>query len=89
MGRPRARSARRRDAHQRSAANAPTAFGEGGSRHAFFTDKPQVDGLGHAFLFRNYRATLAKWQTSDLSGYPDGWNLLAYGNNHVVQGCDI
>ena len=28
--------------------------------------------------FRNYRADLAKWQTADPLGYPDGWNQLAY-----------
>ena len=60
-----------------------------GSRHAFFTGKPQVDGLGHAFLFRNYRATLAKWQTADPIGYPDGWNQLAYGINSPADGVDV
>ena len=69
-------------------AAALTAFGEGGSRHAFFTGKPQVDGLGHAFLFRNYRASLAKWQTADPLGYPDGWNQLAYCGNEVIGAVD-
>ena len=41
---------------------------------------------------RNYRAGLAKWQTTDPMGYPDGWNQLAYCGNGVVsridyQGC--
>ena len=58
-------------------AAALTAFGEdvsaSGTKHQapstfFYTGKPEVAGLGHAFLFRNYRAGLAKWQTSD----PDG-----------------
>ena len=40
-----------------------TAFGEGDA--AFFTGKPLVPGLGRAFLFRNYRPDLAKWQTAD------------------------
>ena len=40
----------------------------------FFTGKPFVEGLGHAFLMRNYRAGLAKWQTADQMGYPDGGN---------------
>ena len=44
----------------------------------FYTGKPRVPGLGHAFLFRNYRASLARWQTADPLGYPDGWNRLAY-----------
>ena len=44
------------------------SIGEG-----WFTGKPLVEGLGHAFLFRNYRAGLAKWQTADPLGYPDGW----------------
>ena len=50
----------------------------------FFTGKPRVTGLGHAFLFRNYRAGLAKWQTADPIGYPDGWNSLAYCGNGAV-----
>ncbi len=62
----------------RYSAAALTAFGEGGGRHAFFTGKPLVEGLGRAFLMRNYRADLAKWQTADPLGYPDGWNALAY-----------
>ena len=73
----------------RYAANSMTAFGEGGSRHAFFTGKPQVDGLGHAFLFRNYRASLGKWQTADPIGYPDGWNQLKYGVNSPLMGVDL
>ena len=52
----------------------------------FFTGKPEVDGLGYSFLFRNYRADLGKWQTTDPLGYPDGWNNLAYVNNWVI-GC--
>ena len=62
-------------------AAALTAFGEDLSADTngqFFTGKPHVTGLGHAFLFRNYRAGLAKWQTADPLGYPDGWNQLAY-----------
>jgi RHS repeat-associated protein len=54
----------------------------------FFTGKPYVEGLGHAFLMRNYRASLAKWQTADPLGYPDGWNQLAYGNNSPHAGVD-
>ena len=49
----------------------------------FFTGKPEVDGLGYSFLFRNYRADLGKWQTTDPLGYPDGWNNLAYCNNQA------
>ena len=58
-----------------------TAFGElesGDSQLDFFTGKPQVEGLGYAFLFRNYRAEQGKWQTADPMGYPNGWNNLAY-----------
>ena len=71
-------------------AAALTAFGEGtDADKAFFTGKPMVEGLGHAFLMRNYRAGLAKWQTADPMGYPDGWNALAYCNNGVVSSVDI
>lgn len=48
-----------------------------------------VEGLGHAFLMRNYRAGLAKWQTADPMGYPDGWNQLAYCGNDVTSAVDI
>ena len=54
----------------------------------FFTGKPEVDGLGYSFLFRNYRADLGKWQTTDPLGYPDGWNNLAYVNNKVICALD-
>ena len=37
----------------------------------FFTGKPAVEGLGYAFLMRNYRASLGKWQTADPMGYPE------------------
>ncbi len=62
-----------------------SAFGESNSDRElnFFTGKPQVEGLGYSFLFRNYRAEQGKWQTSDPIGYPDGWNNLAYVNNGV------
>ena len=55
----------------------------------FFTGKPEVPGLGYAFLMRNYRAGLAKWQTADPLGYPDGWNALAYCNNGVTSAVDL
>ena len=55
----------------------------------FFTGKPQVEGLGRVFLYRNYRADLAKWQTADPLGYPDGWNHLKYGVNSPLMGVDL
>ena len=67
---------------------AMTAFGDTADADALFTGKPLVDGLGHAFLLRNYRAGLGKWLTADPLGYPDGWNQLAYGNNAVLSGVD-
>ena len=76
-------------------AAALTAFGENLSVDSptqnsnFFTGKPYVEGLGHAFLMRNYRAGLAKWQTADPMGYPDGWNQLAYCNNGVTISVDL
>jgi len=54
----------------------------------FFTGKPNVEGLGYAFLMRNYRSELGKWQTADPLGYPDGWNNLAYCNNWVTNYID-
>ena len=57
-------------------------------REGWFTGKPYVEGLGHAFLMRNYRADLAKWQTADPLGYPDGWNQLAYCGNDVCANVD-
>ena len=76
-------------------AAALTAFGENylttqpPNHQTFYTGKPYVEGLGHAFLMRNYRAGLAKWQTADPMGYPDGWNQLAYCNNKGLQALDI
>ena len=55
----------------------------------FFTGKPYVEGLGHVFLMRNYRAGRAKWQTADPMGYPDGWNQFAYCNNGVISAVDL
>jgi RHS repeat-associated protein len=60
------------------------SLGEG-----WFTGKPFVEGLGHAFLMRNYRAGLAKWQSADPMGYPDGWNQLAYCNNAATSAVDL
>ena len=78
-------------------AAALTAFGENLSVDSptptqnsnFFTGKPMVEGLGHAFLMRNYRAGLAKWQSADPMGYPDGWNQLAYCNNAATSAVDL
>ena len=71
-------------------AAALTAFGEGtDANKTFFSGKPCVAGLGHAFLFRNYRASLAKWQTANPLGYPDGWNALAYCGNGVTSAVDL
>ncbi len=78
-------------------AAALTAFGEDLTVHSptptqnsnFFTGKPFVEGLGHAFLMRNYRAGLVKWQTADPLGYPDGWNQLAYCGNEVTGAVDL
>ena len=67
--------------------NQRTSFGSG-SREGFFTGKPHIAGLGYAFLFRNYRSDLGKWQTADPLGYPVGWNNLAYVNNHVTAYID-
>ena len=73
-----------------------TAFGDAAESQPstlnpqpLFNGKPLVDGLGHAFLFRNYRAGLGKWLTADPLGYPDGWNQLAYGINSPVDGFDL
>ena len=78
------------------AAASLTSFGDpvsGGPRSgaddALFTGKPHVDGLGYAFLFRNYRPGLGKWQTADPLGYPDGWNQLAYCNNDAENSIDL
>ena len=84
--------------NRKYSAAALTAFGESdpasqplntSTSQQFFTGKPEVAGLGHAFLFRNYRASLAKWQTADPLGYPDGWNQLAYCGNGVINASDL
>jgi hypothetical protein len=48
-----------------------TAFGAGND-NAFFTGKPHVEGLGYAFMFRNYRPEMGKWQTADPFGLMGG-----------------
>ena len=88
--------AKQGDKTPRYTAAALTAFGEplpgqgvgAPSSGAFFTGKPSVPGLGYAFLLRSYRPDLAKWQTADPFGYPDGWNRLAYCNNGVTSAVD-
>ncbi len=90
-------AARKRSARRYTAA-ALTAFGEPvktfqtsqtfKTSQTFFTGKPQVEGLGRVFLMRNYRSDLAKWQTADPLGYPDGWNQLAYCGNEVTKFVD-
>ena len=67
-----------------STSSAIRSLGEG-----WFTGKPYVEGLGRTFLMRNYRAGLAKWQTADPIGYPDGWNQLAYCGNGVTECVDL
>ena len=89
--------AKQGDKAPRYTAAALTAFGEplpgqdaeGLASDAFFTGKPSVPGLGYAFLLRSYRPDLAKWQTADPLGYPDGWNRLAYCNNGVTDAVDL
>ena len=68
--------------------NNVTLFGETDNKETMFTGKPQIDGIGYAFLFRSYRPELAKWQTSDPLGYPDGFNNFAYCNNGVTKNID-
>ena len=36
-----------------------------------------------------YRPDLARWQTADPLGYPDGWNSLAYCGNRVTSSIDL
>ncbi len=87
------RGASRKGAKRRYTAAALTAFGVAAlapqGQQTFFTGKPEVEGLGRVFLYRNYRADLAKWQTADPLGYPDGWNQLAYCGNKVTGSVDL
>lgn len=67
-----------------------TSFGaDSTDKTSFFTGKPYVEDLGYAFLMRNYRADLGKWQMRDLIGYPDGWNNFAYCGNDIVNAFDL
>ena len=66
-----------------------TSFGaDSTDKSSFFTGKPYIEDLGYAFLFRNYRADLGKWQMRDLISYPDGWNNLAYCGNKNTMAID-
>ena len=67
-----------------------TSFGADTSdKSSFFTGKPYVEGLGYAFLFRNYRSDMGKWLSQDLIGFPDGWNNFAYCRNSIINNYDI
>ena len=63
----------KRDAFGKTLAN------PAGNAYNMFTGKPQIGGLGYAFLFRNYRPNLGKWQTQDpiaiALSMPGGENL--------------
>ena len=73
----------------RYSAIAKTSFGADTSdKLSFFTGKPYIEDLGYAFLFRNYRPNIGKWQISDIIGYPDGWNNFAYCGNNVIHFLD-
>lgn len=65
-----------------------TSFGDTADDDVFFTGKPHIDGLGYAFLFRNYRPDLGKWTMADPLGYPNGWNNMAYCNNMILIALD-
>ena len=63
-----------------------TSFGADTSdKSSFFTGKPYVEGLGYAFLFRNYRADMGKWLSQDPIGYPIGWNNFIYCSNNIIS----
>ena len=67
-----------------------TSFGADTSdKSSFFTGKPYVEGLGYAFLLRNYRADMGKWLTQDRIGYPDGWSNFAYCCNSIISNCGM
>jgi len=70
-----------------------TSFGEvdnaSSGEYNFFTGKPNVEGLGYSFLFRNYNANNGKWLSQDPLGYPDGWNNTAYINNQTIDKIDM
>ena len=52
----------------------------------FYTGKPAVEGLGYAFLMRNYRAGVGKWQTADPMGYPENApKKLCFGGKPRAQ----
>ena len=84
------------DSNGEFASTSMTTYGDDASQletrnsqlETFFTGKPHVAGLGHAFLLRNYRPDLGKWPTADPLGYPDGLNNFAYVNGRVTSGVD-
>ncbi len=77
---------------RRYTAAALTAFGVAAlapqGQQTFFTGKPQVEGLGRVFLYRNYRPDLAKWQTADQTDYCDGFNQFSYCRNSPTMAFD-
>ena len=68
--------------------NKQTTFGDTQDKSTFFSGKPFVEDLGYAFMFRNYRSEMGKWQTQDPLGYPTGFNNFAYCDNNSIERVD-
>ena len=66
-----------------------TVFGEGNlqaSRSARFTGKPYDEDMhAYVFPFRNYNPAVARWISSDPSGYPDGINQHFYACHPLLS----
>ena len=52
----------------------------------FFTGKPYLEETGqYLFLFRHYDPELARWTTTDPSGFPDGANNVTYAPRPLFE----
>jgi hypothetical protein len=60
-----------------------------GQHEEFFTGKPYIGGTRSRIPLQKLPRRLGKWQNADPLGYPDGWNQLAYCNNHVISSIDF
>ena len=64
---------------------APQSVAAKSTGPAFFTGKPYDAASGnYVFKYRNYNPCLARWTSTDPSGFPDGANNSAYVANNPL-----
>ena len=68
---------------------APQSVAAKSTGPAFFTGKPYDAASGnYVFKYRNYNPCLARWTSTDPSGFPDGANNQLIVNNRISSALD-